>query len=187
MKVFRLCALMTLMPFLIMANASSPASAESPASTQPTSQPAALKTLENAKGCFKFDYPASWKTSAAGSLKTIPKTAAEVETEFVVKSLSTRMPASENDACADMLVHSEQLGLKINSDEHILLDGTPAREIALTETDMIFVTKGIKVLTIRNGIMYDIQYSGPPDSYQLHKAEVDAIIKSWKWTDSEKK
>jgi hypothetical protein len=178
---------MKVMPLLLVAIASWAVCAETPASTQPTSQPAALKTLESAQGGFKFDYPDSWKLSAAGSLKTIPKSAAEVETEFDAV-VQPSLAGEQNDASVDALVRATKEGDKdkIDSDSHILLDGAPAREIVLTETDKIFETKAIMILTIRNGKQYKIVYSGPPDSFQMHRAEVDAIIKSWKWTDSAK-
>jgi hypothetical protein len=164
--------------------------ADAPASTQPTSQPANLVTLEDPKGCFKFDYPAAWtrRNESSPLLSVVSLAPAPVVSDFLISVDATPdIPRSQVDPMINLTLDTvRRENGTVQSDDHLLLDHAPARQIVFTETKVLFTMKGLELMTIRNGKQYIVTYSAPPNSFDEHRTEVDALLKSFKWTDSAK-
>ena len=160
-----------------------------PADPSATSQPAALKTFGDKTDGFTLDHPAAWKESDSKSspqLKLSLEPAGELHVSVLVEVAPTTLPADHVKSITDKAVNYFKTGMgELVSDDAVEVDGLPGRQIVFLDNREA-QKEHLEVVTIKDGKLYTILYMAPPPDFDKYRPDVDALLKSFKWTAAAK-
>lgn len=160
--------------------------------TQPTSKPATPQVHKNADGRFQFEAGPQWKQVPAPGKATLLllsdgdpgpdhfRPVLRLEAVVLREKTDNLAGAGANFVAGVRRLLKES---KVVEEQDVQLAGEPAKSVVISGTANDRPMKAKVVYSLHGGRLGQVYFLTREDAFDRESADVDQVVRSWKWTE----